>query len=263
MNAYPEPRRSRTAGWSRRFAAFSAVLLITAWLGHHFGLTETVAFLWVLAIVVVLAAMALLLAGFAFARLWSLGERGGRDIVIAVLIAALVLAPFGVIAYWAAAYPPLRDVSTDLDDLPDLAPANETGIGTNQRVAPTPGERQLQQQSYPLVAGRRYDLPFSETVDAVETVVKRQGWRLEGPLPVVADGQTEVTIHALASSVLLDLPSDIAIRVRDDDDSTFVDMRSASRYGRLDLGDNAARIVSFLTELDQEIAAQAGTVEPR
>ena len=36
-------------------------------------------------------------------------------------------------------------------------------------------------------------------------------------------------------------------------------MRSASRYGRHDLGDNAARIAGFLTELDQEIADQAGT----
>jgi len=36
-------------------------------------------------------------------------------------------------------------------------------------------------------------------------------------------------------------------------------MRSASRYGRHDLGDNAERITAFLAELDQEIAAQAGT----
>ncbi|CAH2406490.1 hypothetical protein MES5069_520151 [Mesorhizobium escarrei] len=34
------------------------------------------------------------------------------------------------------------------------------------------------------------------------------------------------------------------------------DMRSASRY---DLGDNAARIVDFLAELDQEVAGQVGT----
>jgi hypothetical protein len=251
------------AGWSRRIASFSAVLLITVWIGHYFGLTETLAFLWVLAIVALLAALALLLAGFAFARLWAFGEHGGRDIGLATAIAVLVLAPFGVIAYWASAYPPLRDVSTDIDDLPNLAPVNAADLGTNKRAAPTPGERQLQQQSYPLVAGHRYDLPFSETVDAVESVVKRQGWRLETPLPVVADGETEVTIHALAFSFLLDLPSDIAIRVRDDNDSTFVDMRSASRYGRLDLGDNAARIVNFLAELDQEIAAQAGTVEPQ
>ena len=35
-------------------------------------------------------------------------------------------------------------------------------------------------------------------------------------------------------------------------------MRSASRYGRYDLGDNAARITDFLSELDQEVAGQVG-----
>ena len=39
-------------------------------------------------------------------------------------------------------------------------------------------------------------------------------------------------------------------------------MRSASRYGRHDLGDNAARIVGFLAELDAEIAAMAGVRRP-
>ena len=43
-----------------------------------------------------------------------------------------------------------------------------------------------------------------------------------------------------------------------DDDTIVVDMRSASRYGRYDLGDNAARIVGFLAELDQEVAGQVG-----
>lgn len=45
----------------------------------------------------------------------------------------------------------------------------------------------------------------------------------------------------------------------DDGNSVFVDMRSASRYGRHDLSVNAELIVGFLTELDQEIANQAGT----
>jgi uncharacterized protein (DUF1499 family) len=50
----------------------------------------------------------------------------------------------------------------------------------------------------------------------------------------------------------------VAIRVRDDGDGITVDMRSASRYGRFDLGDNAARITEFLGELDQEVAGQVG-----
>ena len=49
-------------------------------------------------------------------------------------------------------------------------------------------------------------------------------------------------------------PADVAIRLIDEDTSTYVDMRSTSRYGPHDFGDNAARIASFLAELDIEIA---------
>ena len=67
-----------------------------------------------------------------------------------------------------------------------------------------------------------------------------------------------MTIGALARSFVLDLPVDVAVRITADEDSTLVDMRSASRYGRHDLGDNARRIAAFLAALDAEVAGQAG-----
>jgi hypothetical protein len=48
------------------------------------------------------------------------------------------------------------------------------------------------------------------------------------------------------------------VRLTDEGTSTYVDMRSASRYGRHDLGDNAAQITAFLALLDAEMAAQTG-----
>jgi uncharacterized protein (DUF1499 family) len=44
----------------------------------------------------------------------------------------------------------------------------------------------------------------------------------------------------------------------DEGTTTYVDMRSASRYGKGDFGDNAARIEAFLNELDTDMAAQVG-----
>jgi uncharacterized protein (DUF1499 family) len=62
----------------------------------------------------------------------------------------------------------------------------------------------------------------------------------------------------VARSFVVGLPADVAIRVSNDGDTVVVDMRSTSRYGRYDLGDNASRIVGFLAELDQEVAGQVG-----
>jgi hypothetical protein len=252
----PGRQTSRAAGWSRRTGAFSAVLLLTVLIGHRYDLVETPSFLWVLAIAALLAALALLFAGLALSRLWNFGDRGGRDLSVGALLALLVLAPYGVAAYWAATYPPLRDISTDFDDPPALDVSARTK-DMNVLSSPTPGDQRLQTETYPLVTGRSYNLPFETVVEAVETVLDRRDWQLAGPYPET-DGQSEVTINALAKGFVLGLPADVAIRVSDDGDAIIVDMRSASRYGRYDLGDNAARIVDFLAELDQEVAGQVG-----
>lgn len=256
MVSIPERRTSKAAGWSRRTAAFSAVLLLTDFVGHRFDLVETPVFLWVLGIVALLAALALLFAAFAFSRLWKFGDRGGRDLTVGALLALLVLVPYGVAAYWATIYPPLRDISTDFDDPPALDVSDRTK-DMNVLSPSTPGEQRLQTDSYPLVTARSYDLPFETIVNAVETVLDRRGWDLSEPYPDLA-GQSDVTITAVAKGFVLGLPADVAIRVTDDGDTVIVDMRSASRYGRYDLGDNAARITDFLAELDQEVAGQVG-----
>ena len=66
-------------------------------------------------------------------------------------------------------------------------------------------------------------------------------------------------IEALARTDVPGLPVDVSIRITDEGDTSYVDMRSASRYGSHDLGDNAARIAGFLTALDAAVAGAAGT----
>jgi len=184
MVSIPERRTSKAAGWSRRTAAFSAVLLLTDFAGHRFDLVETPVFLWVLGIVALLAALALLFAAFAFSRLWKFGDRGGRDLTVGALLALLVLGPYGVAAYWATIYPPLRDISTDFDEPPALDVSERTK-DMNVLSPSTPGEQRLQADSYPLVTARSYDLPFETIVNAVETVLDRRSWSFPSPIPTL------------------------------------------------------------------------------
>lgn len=234
------------------------MLLIVVWIGHHYGLVETLAYLWVLALVAALAALALLFAALAFSRIWTFGDRGGHDLVFGILVAIVVLAPYGFAAYLMLTYPPLRDITTDQDTPPALPTATSRSAEMNPLLPQSPGEQRLQAESYPLVTGRRYQLAFDETIAAVEAVLARQGWRVAELPPAEAASTEEVTIGAVASSLVLDLPVDVSVRIAVDDDTTLVDMRSASRYGRHDLGDNARRIAAFLTELDQQVNGQIG-----
>jgi hypothetical protein len=260
MKAYLERRTSRAAGWSRRAAVFSAVLFVIAGLAHRYGLLETPGFLWVLVIVAALAVAALLFAALAFRKVWNNGDRGGGDLTLGVLVALAVMTPFLISAYHGAVNPELHDISTDLDDPPELSvAARMRGPDMNPLVPATPEQRRLQMENFPDVSGRRYELPFDRTFDTVMALMARRGWTPIGPW-LQAGGQSEITLQTVVHTMILAFPVDVAIRLINEGDTTYVDMRSSSRYGRHDLGDNAARIVDFLTELDTKIAAQAGAV---
>ncbi len=61
----------------------------------------------------------------------------------------------------------------------------------------------------------------------------------------------EATIEATARTAVFGFIDDVVIRLKvNDDGSTQVDMRSASRFGQHDLGENARRIRSFFAKLD-------------
>ena len=77
----------------------------------------------------------------------------------------------------------------------------------------------------------------------------KRKWRVvvdRPPQPGRRDGQ----IEAVARTPIMGFRDDVAIRVRPEDDGARIDVRSASRYGRHDLGTNASRIRGLLEEID-------------
>jgi uncharacterized protein (DUF1499 family) len=68
--------------------------------------------------------------------------------------------------------------------------------------------------------------------------------------PVQRARLTEGRIEAIAESRLLRFQEDITIRLRSQEGSVKVDIRSASRFGRHDFGANASRIQRLIEELN-------------
>jgi hypothetical protein len=100
--------------------------------------------------------------------------------------------------------------------------------------------------------GRRYAIPFQEVWEAARVLADggMAGWTL-----VEAD-DLEGRIRAEARTRVFRFVDDVEIRVRlDRDAQTRVDLVSASRVGRGDLGTNARRIRRFLKRLDRELKA--------
>lgn len=251
-------RSSRSARWARGLGSFSLVLLLVAGAGHRFGLVETIPFLWVLAIVAVLALLAALLAFVAFARIWVHDHRGVGAATAGLLLALVVLAPFAVSGVRMAIYPPLNDVSTDLAHPPDMPLASRLREAEMNPIRPISREAVLlQADSYPDIAGRRYEYARDRVTGEIEALIAARGWTVTGRRERVGVDDATI-IEAVAPSFLLGFKSDVAVRIAGDETATLVDMRSVSRYGRHDLGDNAKRISRFLSALDERVAALAG-----
>ena len=264
MVVLAERRSSRAALWAARLSTFSAVLFVVAGLGHRFGLVETIGFFWVLGLVAALALAALVLAGGRLLpaldpwrpRRHQRGARRHRGAARAVAVPRLGLARLRL----PACFPTFRPTSTDP---PPLDAAARLRTGEHE-----PGRRRSRPSSG---ACRRMPIPTSPAgaIRSRPTASRnsRQHWcstmagRSTAPPSPPTDGGDGM-IEALARTAILAFPVDVSIRITDEGDTSYVDMRSASRYGRHDLGDNAARIAGFLTALDAAVAGAAGPRPP-
>ena len=68
----------------------------------------------------------------------------------------------------------------------------------------------------------------------------------------------QALLEAQASTLIFGFRDDIVVRLRETPDGTRVDMRSASRVGAHDLGENARRIKRFFADLDAKLQPEPG-----
>lgn len=259
MAQYDDRGYAPQARPARGIAFFAAVLFVLSILAHRFAVIGTPEFLWVLAIIAALALLALLLAVLALRRVWIEDDAGVGSAFAGLLLASIVLVPFGLGIYGVVTRPHLSDVSTDALDPPLLAHAAAQRTGAMNPVTPTsPEEAAMIQAAYPELVTRIYDLPMTDAVQAVLRTAETYGFEMAGRRQTRTAGET--TLEFTGYSLLAGFPSDVAIRLRNDGGTTRVDMRSASRYGSHDQGENARRITGFLDALDEEVAVLQGVV---
>ncbi len=242
-------RRSSQAVWSRRAGIFAVPVAVLTTALHRLGFIEPVPALVLAGIAGALAVLALVLGIGAIAVIWQRGFLGMGRAVVGILCAILVLAwPVWKLSH-AAFLPPINDVTTDWFAPPSLdwaAPLRgPDGISTAY-----PGrefalrQREAYPEVVPLIVGYTPELVF----DTARVLAVERHWDEIGAMPPDMEGPG--VIHLVARTPIFGFPDDVAIIVtRLGPEETRVDMRSASRLGRHDLGANAARIYEFLTSL--------------
>lgn len=195
------------------------------------------------AIATLLAGVALLMSGVSL--VFGIGGDGAhvQKAAIALVLALLVLyAPVNTLRK-GGNVPQIHDITTDLDNppvfvaVPGQRSAGDNSLGLNDKV-------QAQQRAFytdlaPLTLAGAPGDNFPRALAAAEAM----GW-----LIVDTDPQAG-RIEATATTPLFGFKDDVVIRLSADNGQTRVDMRSASRVGRSDLGANAQRIRDYLAKL--------------
>lgn len=257
-------RRSRAASWSRPLGAVALPMLALGALGHRHDLVSSEAMFAVLVVGFSLAAAASGLAVYALVDIWESGAAGAGRAIAGLLYAAPVLALLALSLYAVAAYPRLNDVSTDPDDPPEFE-----SLTAEHAVAPADAAARvaLQREAYPEVTARLYPVGIERLYQAASALVAERGWTVALDRP---PSDSEAVIEAMARTPIFAFADNVAIRLVALPEGTRLDMRSRSRIGEHDLGQNARRILAFLADLDAalqgereaEAPAEAESAEP-
>jgi len=145
-----------------------------------------------------------------------------------------------------ASYPPIHDVSTDLNDIPSYVAVlplraqapNSVVYGDSPNMTPE-RNAQLQREAYPDLVPRVYQASEEEMFARALAAVDAMGWEL-------VDANADAGhIEATATTFWLRFKDDVVIRIRPMGPTTVVDARSLSRVGGGDVGANAKRLRRF------------------
>lgn len=175
-----------------------------------------------------------------------------RQVLVAGLLGLVIGAVTAYIPWnWKQtldSYPYIHDITTDVQNPPGFVAVialRKEGDHTVEYDGPEVAEQQ--RQAYPdlitLIIPTETDRVFAAAEAALRAM----------KLNVVDANAEEGRIEATHTSMLYGFTDDVVVRIVADGAGTKVDVRSKSRVGRSDLGQNAKRIRAFLRELHAQL----------
>ncbi|MBM3527106.1 MAG: DUF1499 domain-containing protein [Alphaproteobacteria bacterium] len=245
---------SRLAIWARRCAFFSLVATILSVIITRSGFVEIEPALATFAGALLFSVIGIVLALGAFVVVWKDGIGGAGYAFSAIGIGAILLAYPAYLGTRAYSLPMINDIVTDPIDPPRFdVIARLRPRGTVEYAGLYAAEQQ--RMAYPDIEPLVVTATPQQAYDAAMHFMLRRKWRVIVDRPPQA-GRRDGQIEAVAHTAFMGFRDDVALRVRPDGEGARIDVRSASRYGRHDLGANASRIKSLLEEIDGRLATQ-------
>ena len=238
------------ARWTSRIALFSVGLLLIALLLHRLLSLPTTIALNLAAVAFAGAAVSILLAIAAAVGVWRTGRPGTSRIVFGTVVS------FGLLA-WPLVFlpryerlPKINDVTTDTANPPPfVALARLRGPGTNAALYPGDKFASLQHAAYPDIKPIEINRSVDEAYELAADAIRRLKMEIISQEPPDLELGRPGILEAVDRTLILGFYDDVAIRVTGDEEKARIDVRSASRFGRHDLGRNADRVRQVLKEI--------------
>jgi len=252
---FAEDPYSRLAIWARRLALFSLAAVLLSIIIVRSGLIEVEPGLVTFAGALLFSLLAILTGLASFVVIWRDGLRGLGYAVSGIALGAALLAYPAYLAATAYRLPAIFDVTTDSIDPPRFeAIARLRSRSANPVQYAGLYAAELQHNAYPDVEPLELSVPAKMAYDTALALVNRNRWLvIDARDP--QGGRRDGRIEAVARTPIMGFRDDVVIRVRAIGEDSRIDMRSASRYGRHDIGTNAKRIVSFFEQVEEAIDA--------
>lgn len=239
-----------TRAWGSRLAMLGlglALLCVLAAMASGFGYRAGLWHFRTGFLILRVAAFAALTAG-AICLLSLVLARGARASLIAAALGVLIALGFAYVPWqWKQTLdrlPYIHDITTDTDNPPLFVEAGKLRKEGDHPIAyDGPDVAAEQKKAYPDIVPLIVPQPRDKVFDAARKALADLGISPSG------EDRAQGRIEGSDTSFWYGFVDDVAIRITEAAQGTRVDVRSKSRVGRSDLGQNAKRVRAILAKL--------------
>lgn len=244
-----EPRRLLVSKWAVRIAGIAVALIAIAILLHRLFDLPTPVALNLIMLALAGAVLAILLAIFGLIRVWQRGYHGAGNALVAIAVSvAILMWPVSLLPT-IQRLPEINDITTDTANPPPFRALAENRPAGAQSPDYNPAFAEIQRKSYPDLRTLSVNRAADEVVTLVAQTLRRSRMEVVREEPPSAENGNVGFVEAVDRTLIMGFHDDVVVRVARSGRGALVDVRSASRYGRHDLGRNATRIRDVLSGL--------------
>ncbi|MDX2290155.1 MAG: DUF1499 domain-containing protein [Hyphomicrobiaceae bacterium] len=253
-----------------RIAMLSLALLVAAMFLHRLFSIPTPVALNLLKLSILGGIAAIVIALLSLASIWRHGGRGAGGTLSGMMLGIGLIGWPLLSLPQIEKFPEINDVTTDTASPPPFVKlAAMRAADANSPQHPGAAFASLQEEAYPDLKPLFVNRPVEEAYEIVADALRRQKLVRVNEEPPGSDYPATGLIEAYDRTLVWGFFDDVAVRVTGNGQTSQIDLRSASRYGRHDLGRNAERLRAILAEIVARLEAtvsreriERGTPQP-